>query len=380
VTLALAPVLLLLFHELSLVSPLANAFAIPLVSLVAIPLVLLAVVLPFDLPAQLAHGVIALTMTGLEWLAALPQPVWHSPTPAWPALVLALAGVALLVLPRGIRVRWLGALLILPLLFPRLERPRDGEYWLDTLDVGQGLAVVVRTGSHALAYDTGPRYASGENAGARVVAPFLFGQGIDRLDGLVVSHLDSDHSGGAAALVASHRPRWVLSSAPRPDWRRCMAGQSWQWDGVRFEVLHPLQRYFAQAGFPENDLSCVLKVSGPYGSTLLTGDIGRLGELSLLETEPGRLPADLLVVPHHGSGGSSMAGFVRAVAPGAAVFSVGHRNRFGHPDGAVLARYRDQGAGLYRTDRDGELHLRIAEGGIAVVAARRSERRYWHAR
>jgi competence protein ComEC len=380
VTLALAPVLLLLFHELSLVSPLANAFAIPLVSLVAVPLVLLGVVLPIDWPVELAHAVIALAMAGLEWLAALPQPVWHGATPAWPALVLALVGVAVLLLPRGIAVRWLGAVLFLPLLLPRLDRPEEGAYWLDVLDVGQGLAVVVRTRGHVLAYDAGPRYASGEDAGARVVAPFLFGQGVSGLDGLVVSHLDSDHSGGAAALAASHRPGWLLSSAPLPGWRRCEAGQAWQWDGVRFEILHPPARYFAQPGFPENDLSCVLRVSGPYGSTLLTGDIGRLGELSLLETVPARLPADLLVVPHHGSGGSSMAEFVRAVAPEEAIFSVGHHNRFGHPDPAVLARYRELGSGLRRTDRDGELHLRVAGEGIAVVPARRSGHRYWHAR
>lgn len=378
VTLALAPVLLLLFHELSLVSPLANAFAIPAISLVAVPLVLAAAVLPFDLPAQLGHAVIAATMAALDWLAALPQPVWHVATPSWPALVLALIGVAVLLLPRGLPARWLGVVLLLPLLLPRIERPGQGAYWLDVLDVGQGLAVVVRTRQHVLAYDAGPRYASGEDAGAHVVAPFLYGQGLDRLDGLVISHLDADHSGGAASLVASHRPAWQLASADWPGARRCRAGQSWQWDGVRFEVLHPPARYYRQAGFPDNDLSCVLKVSGPYGSALLTGDIGRLGELSLLESLPGRLPADILVVPHHGSGGSSMAAFLAAVAPDRAVFSVGRRNRFGHPDAAVLARCRAVGARLQRTDRDGWLRLRVEPGGTGVLEGRREMARYWH--
>ncbi|MFA5083278.1 MAG: DNA internalization-related competence protein ComEC/Rec2, partial [Hydrogenophilaceae bacterium] len=175
VTLALTPVLLMLFNGVSLVSPLANAVAIPLISLLAVPLVLAAALLPIDLLAQAAHAVIATTMVALEWLAALPQPLWHGARPTWPALVLALIGVAMLLAPRGISARWLGALLFLPLLFPRIERPEPGTFWLDVLDVGQGLAVVVRTAGQAMVYDSGPRYASGEDAGAHVVAPFLYG-------------------------------------------------------------------------------------------------------------------------------------------------------------------------------------------------------------
>ncbi|NTV97070.1 MAG: MBL fold metallo-hydrolase, partial [Thiobacillus sp.] len=249
---------------------------------------------------------------------------------------------------------------------------------LDVLAVGQGLAVVVRTAAHTLVYDTGPRYASGEDAGARVVAPFLFGQGIGRLDGLVVSHEDADHSGGTRSLLASHAPAWLLSSAPLPGARRCVEGQSWQWDGVRFDIRHPPARYYSQPGFPENDLSCVLRIAGPHGSALLTGDIGRLGELSLLELARGRLHADVLVVPHHGSGGSSMAAFVAAVNPKIAVFSVGWRNRFGHPDPVVLARYRDGHAELRRTDLEGALSLDSTGSLIPVRAARMTEKRYWH--
>ncbi|MDD3530376.1 MAG: DNA internalization-related competence protein ComEC/Rec2 [Gallionellaceae bacterium] len=379
VTLALLPALLLLFHEVSLVSPLANAVAIPLISLVAVPLVLVAALLPIDLLALAAHAVVATTLAGLEWLAALPQPIWHGARPGWPALLLALLGVAVLLAPRGLPARWLGLLLLLPMLLPRLERLPPGAFRLDVLDVGQGLAVVVRTAGHVMAYDTGPRHASGEDAGARVLAPFLYGQGITRLDGLVVSHLDSDHSGGAAAILASHVPRWRLSSAELAGARRCVAGQSWQWDGVRFEMLHPPARYYDQAGFAGNDLSCVLKVSGSGGAALLTGDIGRLGELSLLELSRDDLRADLLVVPHHGSGGSSMAPFVEAVVPGMALISVGRLNRYGHPDPAVLERYRVVAAAIRRTDLEGALRIDIGADGITATAARAAQRRYWHA-
>ncbi|TCJ11785.1 DNA internalization-related competence protein ComEC/Rec2 [Parasulfuritortus cantonensis] len=379
VSLALAPALLVLFHEVSLVAPLANAVAIPLIGLLAVPVILAAALLPVPFLATLGHGLVAAAMAALDWLAGLPQPVWHGATPTWPALLLALLGVAVLLAPRGLPGRWLGLLLCLPLLAPRLDHPVPGSYWVDVIDVGQGLAVLVRTAGHVLLYDAGPRYASGEDAGARVVAPFLFGQGIGRLDGMVVSHDDADHSGGMAALLASHAPAWRLSSAPLPGARRCAAGQVWQWDGVRFEVLHPPARYYAQPGFPDNDLSCVVRVAGRDGSTLLTGDIGRLGELSLLELAGDRLRSDVLVVAHHGSGGSSMAPFVEAVAPRLAVFSVGLRNRFGHPDAAVLARFRAAGAAIARTDRDGALHLAVAGRGLPVRAARVADRRYWQA-
>lgn len=380
VTLALYPILWLIFHEISLVSPLANAFAIPLIGLLAVPLTLAAALLPVAALAQAAHAVVALTMTGLDALSALPQPVWHGAAPDLPALLLAALGVAVLLLPRGIPARWLGVALFLPMLFPRLERPAAGEFRLQVLDVGQGLAVVVRTQNHTLLYDTGPAYASGDEAGTRVVAPYLFAHGIDRLDGLVVSHPDSDHSGGMQALLASHRPRWRLASMPMPGGGLCSAGQSWRWDEVEFRIVHPPARFYTAGLFPENDLSCVLKIVGVHGSALLTGDIERLAELSLLQEPGSDVRADILVVPHHGSGGSSMAPFVAAVRPALAVFSVGHRNRFGHPAPGVLARYRAGGAAIRRTDREGALAIRVGAGGLSVVPAGVAYRRYWQGR
>jgi len=393
VTLVLTPALLLLFHEVSLVSPLANAFAIPLISLVAVPASLLAAVLPWALPAVLAHAVVAVVMAGLEWLARLPQPVFHAAAPdAW-ALLLALLGAALLLLPRGVPARWLGGLLFLPLFFPRLPAPAPGELWLTTLDVGQGEAVLLRTARHSLLFDSGPRFASGEDAGARVIAPYLWGLGLNRLDGLVISHDDIDHSGGTLALLASHRPGWLLTSlagvpraslgengqailAARPDAIACRAGQRWEWDGVRFQVLHPPAHHYAQPNYPDNARSCVIRVEAGPAGVLLTGDIERLSEMNLRERgQP--LAAEVLVVPHHGSASSSTAEFLAAVHPRHIVIPVGHRNRYGHPHPEVLARYRALGAPIWRTDRDGAVTLRLGRGGVAVERAREVERRYW---
>lgn len=393
VTLALAPLLLALFHEISLVSPLANALAIPLVSLVAVPLALLASVLPWAWPAELAHAVITAVMTGLETLAALPRPVFHTAAPGWPALLLALLGTALLLLPRGFPARWLGAVMFLPLFFPRLPAPQPGEAWLTAIDVGQGEALLLRTSRHALLVDAGPRYASGEDAGGRVVAPALWRQGIERLDGLVVTHDDLDHSGGAASLLASHRPGWVLTSlagmapeglgetgkamlAAAPGAIPCRAGQAWHWDGVRFTVLHPPSHHYAHPGFADNDRSCVIRVDTAHGGALLAGDIERLAEMNLAER---RMPlaAEVLVAPHHGSHSSSTPEFLAAVKPRLVLLPVGHRNRYGHPHPEVMARYRALGAEIARTDRHGAVEVRLERAGLALTRAADSERRYW---
>jgi competence protein ComEC len=395
VTLALLPLLLLMFQEFSLVSPLANALAIPLISLLAVPLAIAAVVLPAVWPASLAHAVIAQIMAGLHWLDRLPQPVWHGAAPSLWAVTLAGIGVLILLLPRGMPARWLGWLMFLPLLAPRIDHPEVGDYRLHALDVGQGLALVLRTRHHALVYDAGPIYASGEDAGSRVVAPFLHAQGIHRLDGLIISHDDADHSGGARSLIASHTPGWLLSSLADPgDGRlsahgraivaeagaaiQCTAGQAWSWDGVRFEVLHPLARYHANPGFEDNDRSCVIRVSGRHGVALMTGDLASLGEKSLLENRPAALAADILVVGHHGSRSSSSEAFVAAVRPRVALISAGRGNPFGHPDPGVLHRLQSAGARVWRTDRHGALEVRPHQGGLDVVPALTQRRRYWH--
>lgn len=395
-TLALLPALLMLFHEVSLVAPLANAFAIPAISLLAVPLILLGALLPGDGLLHAAHAVIDATLLGLQALAALPQPVFHAAMPSIPAVALAGLGVVALLMPRGVPGRWLGLLLFLPLLLPRVERPAPGEAWVTLLDVGQGLAVVVRTATRDLLYDAGPRYASGEDAGQRVVAPYLHAHGVNRLDALVISHDDVDHSGGAMSLIASHAPAWLLTSlAGQQDppssamgaqilasgavVRVCAAGQHWSWDGVRFEVMHPPAHQYRIDNYTDNDRSCVLRVDAGGRRLLLTGDIARLAELSLLERQaPEKLRADIMLVPHHGSASSSQPALLDAVAPEIALVSVGQRNGYGHPAAEVLERYRQAGAQVLRTDRMGAIELRLAGGRIDIRRAREDGRRYWH--
>src|SRR5882762_5191654 len=379
VTVGLAPLLLVLFQQVSLVSPVANALAIPLVSFVITPLALAGAVLPLD-------WVLDLGQATLEWLATLPSAVWHQHAPlAW-TVPLALAGIAWMLLPRGFPARWLGAPLVLPLFAVSPPSPGAGELWITVLDVGQGLAVLARTERHALLYDAGPAFNASSDSGSRVILPYLRGEGIDGLDALVLSHDDRDHSGGAGSVLEA-MPVGLLWSSLSPDhallaapaWRApCVAGRKWLWDGVSFEFLHPSAEAAEGRAARANNRSCVLRIEAPAGRVLLTGDIERAAERELLLRAPALLPADALLVPHHGSATSSTPEFVKQVAPRHAVFAVGHRNRFGHPREDVLERYREAGSELLRTDTGGAIQLRFAPGGLRVYAERDRARRYWH--
>jgi len=187
-TLGLAPLVLAMFQQVSIVSPLANAFAIPLVSLAVVPLTLLGVVIPGDWLLQLAAWLMTLCTQCLAWMATLPNAVWQQHAPASWSVLLAVLGVFWLLAPRGVPARWLGLCALLPMLWPVVARPQPGELWVDVLDVGQGLSVTIRTRNHALIYDTGPSFSAETDAGSRIVVPFLRAQGVPRLDGLMVTH------------------------------------------------------------------------------------------------------------------------------------------------------------------------------------------------
>jgi competence protein ComEC len=384
VSLGLVPLLLVLFQQVSIISPLANAFAIPLISLVVVPLTLLGSLLPLDWPLELAHLVMTACMHCLQWLATLPMSTWqqHAP-PSW-TLLLAMLGVLWILLPRGFPMRWLGLIALLPMFLLQPPRPQYGAMKVAVLDVGQGLAVVVETASRILLYDTGPRYSSQSDSGSRIVVPYLRGEGISHLDGLVISHDDNDHSGGMLSVLSQVPITWFASSLAKPpelDALRhmpCYAGQSWVWDGVRFDMLHPDLSSYQDANIKDNNRSCVLRVASRFGSVLLTGDIERQAENDLLRVAPDSLAADVLVVPHHGSKTSSTVDFVAAVQPRAAIFTVGYRNRFGHPKQAVLERYEQIGSQAYRSDQDGAVLLDFfSKNGITITRWRSQARRYW---
>ena len=404
-TIGLIPMLLALFQQVSLVSPIANAFAIPLVSLVVVPLALLGAVLPLDAPLWLAHSVMGWTMVLLEWLNSLPQAVWtqHAPPP-W-SIVAGMLGVLWILLPRGFPARWLGFLLLLPMFLNAPESPAQGSVRLIIFDVGQGLAVAAQTQHHALLYDTGPDFSDGADSGNRILIPSLRAMGISKLDGLILTHDDTDHTGGAASVMQAMPIGWLSSSLPdghplikqlairqsqqttlakslvmlqqTANNQRCTDGQSWQWDGVQFEILHPDSASYAAEKIRKNNRGCVLRISIGNRHILLAADIEKESEQQLLKEHTDKLPATLLVVPHHGSKTSSTDEFIAAVRPGYAVFTVGYLNRFGHPKQEVVQRYADSGSTLLRSDMDGAILVEMNAQGLQVERYRKTHRRYW---
>lgn len=380
VTVALTPLSLLLFNQVSIVGLAANFMAIPWVTLVVTPLGMAGVLLP---PAWTAAGwAVDALATVLRWLAAFPFATWSAPAPPLWAAAAGIGGGLLLAARLPWSVRLAGVPLVLPVLLWQAPRPPPGEFELLAADIGQGNAVLVRTAGHALVYDSGPAYSRETDAGQRVLVPLL--RALDeRVDLLVLSHRDTDHTGGAGAVLRMQPQAQLLSSlepshplqALRPS-RACMAGQSWSWDGVQFEVLQPMATDYAAPARP-NAMSCVLRIASAQGvHALLVGDIEKPQEARLV-AQGAPLASDFVLVPHHGSRTSSSDDFLDAVHPSLAVAQAGYRNRFGHPAPDVARRYADHGIALWVSPACGALTW-DSRAPAAVRCERAAQRRYWH--
>lgn len=384
VTLALTPLSLLLFGQVSLVGFAANLLAIPWVTLVVTPLALAGVV--WAPLWSLAAWALQPLAAGLQWLAGWPWAVVFLPAaPLW-AGVLALLGGGLLAMRLPWQLRLWSVPLLVPLLCWQAPRPAPGQFELLAPDIGQGNAVLVRTATRTLLYDAGPRFSRESDAGHRVLVPLLRALG-ERVDVLMLSHRDADHTGGAAAVLAQQPGAALTGSieaehalqALRPA-TPCVAGQRWVWDGVAFEVLHPTGAEPDHPARP-NTASCVLRVAsaegGPHAQAvaLLVGDIEAAQEQALL-ARSAPVKADVLLVPHHGSKTSSSPAFLDAVQPRTALVQAGYRNRFGHPAPEVLQRYAQRQVPVVESARCGAATWSSARPDV-VECERDKGRRYW---
>lgn len=384
---ALLPLTLLFFQQFPILSPVANLIAIPWVGCTVLPLSLLAALLtPFSATLQsIALHLAAMTMEGLWrillWLdqgSALT--LLYRPAPPLWALGLALFGIALWLAPRGWPGRWLGMPLCLPLLWPPVIAPAPGGFWFTLLDVGEGLAAVVQTQRHLLVYDTGRRLGTTLDTGRAALAPFLRQQGAKQVDLLIVSHADSQHTGGVRSLRELLPVTGIFTSAPEQTpidgAQPCQAGQTWEWDGVRFDLLHP-----PPSGFSGDEASCVLKVTGTAGRVLLPGDIESGAESALVRQYGDELTAEVLVAPHQGRRNLSTPAFLHAVQPRYILFATGYRNRYGYPRPDTVARYQATGAILLDSSYQGALTFRLEPGQpLEPERYRQAQRRYWTAR
>ncbi|ROL85892.1 DNA internalization-related competence protein ComEC/Rec2 [Pseudomonas chlororaphis] len=376
IAIGLCPVLLALGLPISLSGPLANLLAEPWISLLVLPPALLGTLLlavPYlgEGLLWLAGGLLDQLFRGLTLLAAQ-WPAWVAPAiPLWAWSISAL-GALLLLLPAGVPLRPLGWPMLLLVVFPPKNTLPYGEAEVWQLDVGQGLAVLVRTREHAMLYDAGPRFGDSD-LGARVVLPSLRKLGVARLDLMLLSHADADHAGGAdviqrglpVARLVSGDPEGLPAHLPAEP---CASGEQWQWDGVRFSLW---QWAGAQNG---NQKSCVMQVEAQGERLLLTGDIDALAERALLDTAMA-VETHWLQAPHHGSRSSSSAALLKALAPSAVLISRGHGNGFGHPHPQVVERYRQQGTAIYDSAEQGALRLML--GTYTEPTSLRAQRRFW---
>ena len=384
ITLALTPLSLLLFNQVSLVGLLANAVAIPWVTLVVTPLAMLGVLWsPVWDAAAWSVGLLTLL---LQWLATWPlASISVAAAPLWCALAGVLGG-ALLAMRLPLFWRALGVPLLLPVLLWQPLRPAVGQFEVLGADIGQGNALIVRTASHSMVYDTGPRFSRESDAGHRVLVPLLRAMG-ERIDMLMLSHRDLDHVGGAPAVLAMQPQARLVSSIEDSHElqslrksERCVVGQHWQWDGVDFEILHPTAADYDMPN-KSNAMSCVLRISNSKHTALLVGDLESPQELRLV-ADPllaEKLKADFLLMPHHGSKTSSSAAFLDAVKPQFALAQAGYRNRFNHPVESVLERYRERGIQIVKSPACGAASWHTGQPD-QIACHRQQALRYWHHR
>jgi len=390
------PILAFFDYGLSLVSPLVNLIAVPWSTFILLPLSLLATLFLllsdfisfFYYPASwlfyLCSQCMAFSWYILEKASQWPN-IYFSLKEAdiWALFSLSVA-VILMILPRGIPLKSLGIIFLIPWWIPSHPEINTGDLKVDILDVGQGLSVLIQTKHHAMLYDAGPHWKTGD-AGSRYILPFLEHEGVHALDMIVLSHFDLDHRGGINSILEKKPTQEIITLfSPEREHRQmvseypshstCLSGKKWQWDQVHFEFIFPLPFNI----FTRN-LSCVLKITTGKDSILLTGDIDATMEKQLLRAEPGSLSATVLLVPHHGSLTSSSVPFIAAVAPKWAVVSSGSNNRFGHPHPRIKERYQNQKITLLETPKTGSIHFYFTPTKPPQLETYRQNRGFfWH--
>ena len=379
----LLPITAMLFDRISLAALPVNLLAVPLFSFIVVPLSLLGMLLdgPLhvagDVLLHLSAGSISVIEKGLviaasfEWASISVAAVFGI---AWFYYLLPIIWV---LLPPGWPGRYLAWLGLAAILVYRPPAPKEACAFVEVLDVGQGLAVVVRTQNHVFLYDSGPSFRGGGSAAENVVLPYLRSRGVATIDRMIISHADLDHAGGAATIAAAIPVRRVYAGEPLDDIDSvpCRAGQSWSNDGVNFRFLHPNVDTILDG----NDRSCVMLLEIEGYRMLFSGDIEKYAEQSLLQRQLLR-PVDAVVVPHHGSSTSSTAAFVRALRPSVAIVSAGFGNHWGFPKADIVARWEAVGAELLNTATAGAIELKIcaASGLESIRRYRVDNRRIWH--
>jgi competence protein ComEC len=358
------------FHLLSPLAPLFNLPAVPWTGLA------LGASLLWTGAALISPRIAGALLPVLDFLAApFSWPARTGPS-VWLPVPLALSPLA----------AWLLALLLALLLFARLKLlslagiagialllscnvPRDRGVELAMLDVGQGDAILLRDGKHAVLVDGGG-WRTGD-LGGRVLLPALLAEGVRSLDAVVMTHPDRDHCGGLVDIAAylPVREVWMgplwepegcagrLATLPGAKVRKIWAGETAAVGKWTLRVLHPDRD--EDRGI--NERSLVIRAEALGRSFLLTGDIESWAEMRLLSCCEREVQVDFLKVAHHGSKTSSTESFLDAARPRLALVSAGVKNLYHHPSPVILDRLTERGIRVLRTDRDGMILFRLFE-------------------
>jgi len=382
-SIGLAPLLLIFFQQISLISPIANFIAVPLISFISVPFALIAILLLAINPviAEPFFFITDYSLQGLKivlvYLADFAYATYDYVQPELWSLLFSIPAVILLLSPKGLPYRYMSGLLFMPLLLNPPTRPIEGTVKLTVLDVGQALAIVVQTHNHSLIFDTGTKYSADSDSGKSVVIPFLRHENITVVDKLMISHADKDHIGGAVSILNGLPVNEVSTSAMTElqDYHptKCTAGQVWSWDNVEFKVLGPQREYTS-----DNNNACVLKIRTAIAKYLLPSDIEGVAEADLTQRYGAELKADVLIAPHHGSKTSSTVAFLNAVNPQFVLISSGYLNQFKHPHPDVLNRYSMNNINWFDTAKEGALTLTEDKGKFYIASMRNTAAKYWN--
>ena len=382
-SLMIAPVSLMFFQQIPLAGPVANLIAIPVAAFLIVPLILLASLSYLAMGGgfvdqylyQLTEILLDYLWLLLDRLAIMAEALSFSPDHSIVALTGLIFAVLIILLPAGLRMRRLAFVGLLVFLFPYRYELGEGEFRMIVLDVGQGLSVIVMTAEHTLLFDTGARFSERFNAGDAVVLPVLKSLSSRKVDTMIVSHGDNDHSGGVEAILAAIHVQRIISNEKIPGRNvdRCQAGEQWQWDGVSFRILHPARDSMLDG----NNASCVLQIQSQYGSVLLPADIEEDAEQAIIFRYPESLASSIMLAPHHGSKTSSSEKFIEAVEPELVVFPAGWMNRYQHPTEMIVKRYTDRGIESMVTGECGSISVGVGPRSISAEAWRQSNRRIW---
>ncbi|MBT8114433.1 MAG: DNA internalization-related competence protein ComEC/Rec2 [Arenicella sp.] len=379
----MAPLVVIFFGQVPLISPLLNLLMVPAFCIVLIPLTLFALLLLlFDvadmIPWLLVYlaDIFAWILHILDWISQHPALQWYPPPLGVADYVMVTLTAAIyfgrLPLPRSVKLAVHIVLLVSLCWVP--DNLKDGDVDITLLDVGQGLSMLFESKSAVIVYDTGPAYRSGFSAAKAVLIPLLRSRGIEQIDILVVSHTDNDHMGGLQEVINQFNVTHIMTSRAGeiPASHNCQAGQKWQVDSIRYSVIAPDET----TPRSKNNNSCVLQVVAHGVTLLVTADIEAPAERHLVK-QRGDLAADIMLVPHHGSNTSSSGSFLDAVAPRLALLSSGYQNRYGHPHKGVLRRYQERQIDLISTVTHGSIMLKIRRSGWHLTPFRITEKRFW---